>query len=121
VGGGEGGRGACGGAREVNHHVRAALLSTASGKQVFRASIRDAEAEGMVRFAHPYKNLARLLEKNGRVAEAQPLFDRAAEMLRDDALLFYSRLLLPCAPAPRPVWGAAPAAWGVGGPGRPYA
>lgn len=105
----------------MTHHVRAALLSTAAGKQVFRASIRDAEAEGMVRFAHPYKNLARLLEKNGRVAEAQPLFDRAAEMLRDDALLFYSRLLLPCAPAPRPAWGAAPAARGVGGPMRPCA
>ncbi len=36
--------------------------------------MRAADAAGMPKFHYPYKNLGQMLEKNGRAADAQPLF-----------------------------------------------
>ena len=49
----------------------------------------------MKSWTHSYKNLARLLEKNGRAREAMPFLDVVADRLGDDALRYYSALLLP--------------------------
>jgi hypothetical protein len=49
----------------------------------------------MKEWTHSHKNLARLLEKNGRAREAMALLDVVAERRGDDALAFYSTLLLP--------------------------
>ena len=49
----------------------------------------------MTTWTHSYKNLARLLEKNGRAKEAMEFLDVVADRLANDALRFYSALLLP--------------------------
>jgi predicted O-linked N-acetylglucosamine transferase (SPINDLY family) len=54
-----------------------------------------AERGGLTGWIHSYKNLARLLEKNGRAREAMPFLDIVADKLKDDALRYYSALLLP--------------------------
>lgn len=49
----------------------------------------------MTTWTHAHKNLARLLEKNGRAREAMEHLDVVADRQGNDALRFYSALLLP--------------------------
>ena len=61
----------------------------------FRQSCDASEKAGMTAWTHSYKNLARLLEKDGRAREAMPFLDIVAQRTNNDALAFYSALLLP--------------------------
>ena len=63
------------GERESSLQRKEHFRNYAEAETAYRAAIKTGEAAGMTQFYYPYKNLGQMLEKNGRAAEAQPLFD----------------------------------------------